>query len=212
MRTHVLMIVDASGSMTPYIDDTIGGYNRIIDDLIADKEKDYRVTTVLFSNNERYKVLFSNKIPNEFVKLTTDDYRTAGTTALLDATGRAVTDFRDSVELGVEDLVLVYTTTDGHENASSEWTTEGIKDMIRSLESTGRWKFSFLSQGVENWDNSARMMGYSRDSYVGTRHVGGQSTQASYNTVSENIRKRSRGEQSSFEDDAKRSFAPDELQ
>lgn len=209
-NTHVVMVVDASGSMRPYTDDTIGGFNSVIDDLMADTEQEYRITAILFSGPEFYHVHAINAAPDDKVKLNRYSYRTMSNTALLDATGRTITEFQRRIKLDKNDKVVVYSITDGEENASKEYSFEIIRRMIDDLEATGQWQFNYLSQGVDGWKNAKRS-GYKPSSYVGTQTVTGQTVSSTYSTVSRHTRSYSRGDNETVVDRAKEEFSPEDL-
>lgn len=119
----VLMILDRSGSMYDLVDDTIGGFNSYIDE---NRDKDYNVTTVLFDDN--YEVLYESVPIKEVKKLTKRDYFVRGSTALLDAIGFSI----NRLDEKESSRALIVVTTDGYENASSEFSKRDIKKMIKS--------------------------------------------------------------------------------
>jgi len=162
--THVLMIVDMSGSMGDLAADVRVGFNTYVTDL-ADQPGTYRLTATLF--DQRYMPLCADAELSAVPKLTPANYSPAGMTALLDAVGRTVGDFETRVQLGGTDRVLVVIQTDGHENASTEWTWEAIQRLIKDREATGRWSFVYLGAGADTWSQASRM-GVDRNSYVNT--------------------------------------------
>lgn len=169
--THVLMLIDASGSMQRHRDDTIGSFNAYLDTLAADGGK-YAITVALFSSREFYHVhARSLAAGNPKLRLDDDSYRTMGMTALYDATGRTITEFIDShEELAPEDRVVMVTLTDGAENNSVVWSHTTVKPLIKGLEAGGQWDFLYLAQGFDGWSNALNM-GYQANSYVGTVSV-----------------------------------------
>lgn len=169
--THVLMLIDASGSMAPHRNDTIGSFDTFLGSLIGDGDN-YSITVALFSSREFYHVHARGlEAGNNNLRLDTDSYRTMGMTALYDATGRTITEFIDShQELDPEDRVIMVTVTDGAENHSGTWRKETLKPLIQQLETGGQWQFMYLAQGLDGWDD-ARDMGYQANSYVGTVSV-----------------------------------------
>lgn len=169
LKTHIIHIIDASGSMYSYIDDTIGGYNAYLANLAGDGNE-YTITTFLFSSPHYFNQLCLRTPLESAPRLDRDIYQAKGYTALLDATGDAISGFRQDFVLPDEEQVLVVSTTDGHENASTRFSLHAIKELITGLEATGRWKFVYLAQGVDNWQG-ARDMGYNSNSYVGTQVV-----------------------------------------
>lgn len=76
-----------------------------------------------------------------------------GSTALLDAVGKAVTELgssfarkRDSERPG---KVIVVIVTDGMENASTEWTRKAVRDLVREQEDKYNWEFIFLGANMD---------------------------------------------------------------
>ena len=91
----IIFIMDRSGSMTGFSEDTIGGFNSFIE---KEKDKDINtyVTTILFDND--YEILYERKEINKVEKLTDKEYWPRGTTALLDAIGKTITSFERKIE------------------------------------------------------------------------------------------------------------------
>jgi len=170
--THVIEVTDKSGSMGHLADDVIGGYNGYLDSLEGDDEVRYRVTSVLFSSaynreDDGYDVLCVSEKPKDAPRLSPTNYRPAGGTALLDAIGRAITDFEKKTKLGKDDRVLLVVQTDGQENSSREYTREGISKMIADREGTGQWSAIFMGAGPDTWQQAGGM-GFSTSlSYAG---------------------------------------------
>lgn len=167
-RIHVIGVVDASGSMTPYRSDTVAGFQGFIDDLRADDEHRYMVTLLKFASHNYMEYLAVDLPPGEIKPLTEASYRTMGNTALFDATLKAINDFRGRIKLGPDDKVIVFTITDGEENDSRvNRDVDTVKTLVEVLEATGQWSFVFLAQGLDAW-SQARSMGYGVSNYAGT--------------------------------------------
>lgn len=170
--THVLMIVDMSGSMHRLAADVRGGFNSYIEGLRAkagpgQQKHTFRVTAVTF--DERYLPLCIDADVAAVPALTEENYAPAGQTALLDAVGKTVRDFEQRVQLGEHDRVMCVVQTDGHENASTEWDWAAIQDLVKArTASGGQWAFAYIGAGADTWDQAQRM-GYNRSMYVGTR-------------------------------------------
>lgn len=174
--TYVLMISDMSGSMTYLAEDVRGGFNTYITGLREDTDADYRVSVTLFDH--RYMPLCVAAALDQVPELTEDNYQPAGSTALLDAVGRTIGSFDLSVTLAGDDRVLVVIQTDGKENASTEWTYDGVKKLIETREATGKWSVTYLGAGRDSWDQAAAM-GVNRSQYVNTANTA-EGTAASY--------------------------------
>ncbi|MBQ3496381.1 MAG: VWA domain-containing protein [Clostridia bacterium] len=161
--TELVFILDKSGSMAGLESDTIGGFNAMIEKQKGVEGKAV-VTTVLFSNTSR---ILHDRIPLEDIKPLTDkDYTPAGGTALLDAIGVTIDRIDKTHKTLSEENLPAHTifviTTDGHENASVEYTQEDIKNAIKEHEEQFGWEFLFLAANIDAFDVGMRF-GFSRD-------------------------------------------------
>lgn len=172
--THVLMIVDMSGSMAPLAADVRGGFNTYVQDLQGQPGK-YRLTACLFDTE--FISLCTDAELTAVPTLTEKNYMPRAGTALLDAVGVTVTGFESRVTLTDADRVLVVIQTDGEENSSQEWHWAAIQKLIKDREATGRWSFVYLGAGADTWMQASRM-GVAAANYVNTSHsrVGTRST------------------------------------
>jgi uncharacterized protein YegL len=148
--THVLMVIDMSGSMNSLAEDVRGGFNEYLETLKADTAGDYRLTVTLF--DYEFIPLAVDAPLADVPELTVDNYRPRGSTALNDAIGRALAAF-DLAHGKVKkhERVLVVINTDGHENASTEFTTDQVKALIAEKDKSDRWGFIFLGAGPAAW-------------------------------------------------------------
>lgn len=190
-RTDLVMILDRSGSMSGLESDTIGGYNAMLK-----KQKDLPgkayVTTVLFNHNVR---ILHDREDIRFVRpLNQRDYHVSGTTALYDAIGITLDHMEKHYkEEGCkEDHVMVVITTDGMENASSEYHLAAIRSTIRRLKERYGFEFIFLGANMDAED-VAGDFGIQRDRAV-TYHADVEGTKLNFETISyavENMRRES---------------------
>ena len=157
MRTEVIFILDMSGSMNPLKEDTIGGFNSMIEDLKKLDDKTL-VSVALF--NGKWKLIARREIINEIAPLDLNIYKPCGTTALLDAIGNTIgliETFMIEEEPEPEpDKVLVYITTDGMENSSTEYNYKMIKNEIKRKKKDG-WEFNFLASGIDELAEGKRL-------------------------------------------------------
>jgi Mg-chelatase subunit ChlD len=148
--TELVFILDKSGSMVGMEKDTIGGFNAMIERQKALDGEVY-VSTVLFSS--RSEVLHDRKRLEEIQPLTEKDYRVGGGTALLDAIGRAISHIGNIHKYARKEDVpartLFVITTDGMENASRQYNSRQIKDMVRRQEEKYGWEFLFLAANID---------------------------------------------------------------
>ena len=154
--TELVFILDRSGSMVKLVEDTIGGFNGMIE-----KQKKLEgqalVTTVLFDDEAR--AIHDRLDLQEVPTLTEREYHVGGCTALLDAVGgtiRHISKIHKYIrEEDRPEKTLFVITTDGMENASCKYTYEKVKDMIDAQKSKG-WEFIFLGANIDAAKEAAR--------------------------------------------------------
>ena len=155
--TELVFVLDRSGSMFNLVDDTVGGYNALVEANRA-LGGNAVVSTVLF--NEAPTVLH-DRVPIEQVpRMERADFRASGCTALLDAVGFALwrTEFVQSV-LPAEhraEHVLVAIATDGMENASFHYDYPQVKRMIEAAQRRG-WEIVFMAANIDVAAEASRL-------------------------------------------------------
>jgi hypothetical protein len=140
--THLVLLVDRSGSMKPIAEDMTGG----IAQMLADQAAAPGAATVsLYQFDDRFERVSG---PDPAGDVPAYTLRPRGTTALLDAFGRSITETVELVEALVEDhrpeKVIFAVVTDGAENASREWTRAAVMQAVAERQAAG-WEFAFLS-------------------------------------------------------------------
>lgn len=157
-KTELVFILDRSGSMSGMEKDTIGGFNALIE---AQKkmEGEVVVSTVLFSNTS--KVLHDRVSISNIEPMTDKDYQVNGCTALLDAIGGAIHHIGNIHKYArkedIPDKTLFFITTDGMENASREYSSERVKQMIRRQEERYGWEFVFVAANIDAVETADRI-------------------------------------------------------
>lgn len=148
-NTEIIFVIDASGSMSHLVGDTIGGFNGFIESQKAIEGK-ATLTTVLFDST--WKILHDGIDINEVKPMTNADYVASGMTAMLDAIGEVINRVQDRHdELGSEkpDKVLFVITTDGEENSSKKFNKSQIEKMIKHQTKGHGWEFIFLGANMD---------------------------------------------------------------
>ena len=138
--SQIYCVIDCSGSMQPFTDRTISGFN----EFVQSSPKGSNLSLLLFS--DKVKVVYENVPIEKIEPLTEETYKPAGFTALLDGIGKAI-------ELGKkaepklwsddETSVTVLIMTDGEENASKEYKKAQINESI-ARQKLNEWKFIFM--------------------------------------------------------------------
>lgn len=189
-KTHVLMIVDDSGSMMGMAEEVRSGFNRYIRELRDDTEVKYRVTAVKFGI--AYEVLCANAKLADVPELTTRNYHAdQGGTALYDAIGKALADFDKATVLKDGERAILVVQTDGQENSSKEFTAEQVKAEIQRREASPDWLCVFMGAGASTWQQGGGL-GFQANSVLRTQHTK-SGTAASYAAASAMTRGYSRG-------------------
>ena len=149
--TELVVVMDRSGSMWPLADDTINGFNSLIEKQKADTNGDVHVTVVLFDS--KITTLYDCVDIKEIPEMTSNDYCPLGCTALLDAIGSTIISvgkrLADTPEEERPANVMFVITTDGHENSSREYNQKQIADMIEHQKTKHSWTFMFLGANID---------------------------------------------------------------
>jgi uncharacterized protein YegL len=143
-KTHIICILDTSGSMSAIMDDSIGGFNTF---LKKQKELPDEATITIALFDDKYELIYDNVDIKKAKELTKNVWYPRGTTALYDAIGKTInTEKQNFAKLGKEApaKVLCVVVTDGHENASTEYNRETVKKLIKECEEDD-WNFMYLA-------------------------------------------------------------------
>jgi hypothetical protein len=161
-KTYYQLILDRSGSMSVCTEETVTGVNaqiRRIRELAARFPGQELITSMNLFNHQMTPV-WDRVRPENLREITHRDYRPDGNTALLDAIGQSIRHLQKTIggEVGRNQAsVVVVIFTDGYENASQEFTHEQVASMIRELEMTGKWSFSYIGATLDAVDIAVRM-------------------------------------------------------
>ncbi len=179
---EVVLLIDKSGSMKGLEEDTVKGYNSMLD-----KERKLsvptNVTTILFSSD--HEILADRKPISEVPDMTLDAYKVRGATALYDTIGNAIA--KTEAVKGIDDTgskVLFVIITDGLENYSQTYDQEKIKKMIDAQEEKG-WEFVFIGSNMDA-EKEADTIGIKKEN-AATYENSKQGVQANYQAVSQMV-------------------------
>lgn len=192
--TEIVFILDRSGSMEDLTQDTIGGFNSMIQ-----KQKDQNVnaivSTVLFDHEA--VVLHDRVKIADIPAMTGKEYWARGTTALYDAVGSSIKHIGNihkyAREEDVPNKTLFVITTDGMENSSKVYTLSKIKKMIENQKNKYNWEFIFLGADIDAI-SAAREIGIDEDRAVRYKKDS-RGTTILYQTVSDAVAECCMGEE-----------------
>ena len=184
--TELVFILDRSGSMSGLEQDTIGGFNSLIEKQRRQNGKCY-VSTVLFDHET--EVLHDRVELSEISKMTENDYTVRGSTALIDAIGGAIHHIGNihkyAREEDVPEHTLFVIMTDGMENASRIYSSNKVKKMIERQKNRYGWEFLFIGANIDSVE-TAKHFGINSDRSV-NYHADGQGTAVVFDAVSKTV-------------------------
>ena len=184
--TELVFILDRSGSMSGLENDTIGGFNAMIEKQKKQDGECY-VSTVLFDNVS--EVLHDRVKLKDIKPMTDKEYTVRGCTALIDAIGGAIHHIGNIHKYARNEDVPEHTifviTTDGMENASHKYSSHKVKQMIERQKEQYCWEFLFIGANIDAVETAAQY-GISKDRAVNYNadEVG---TKILYETVSKAV-------------------------
>ena len=153
-KTIYHFIIDKSGSMSGMQHQAVEGFNVQVKTLQELKQtypdQDYTVSLTFF--NEEVRNIISNGKVEQLFPMNPNTFHPNGSTALLDAIGTSIyqikSDFGPALSNDEASVVMVI-ITDGEENASRFYTYHEIARMIKELDETEKWTFSFLGADLD---------------------------------------------------------------
>ena len=180
--TELVFILDRSGSMSGLESDTVGGFNTMIEKQKKQNAPCY-VSTVLF--NHTSEVLYDRVKLGEVQKMTEEDFFVGGSTALMDAIGGAIHHIGNIHKyIRPEDVpanTMFVIMTDGMENASRNYSSDRVKQMIERQKKRNGWEFLFIGANIDAVETAARY-GIDADRAV-NYHADKEGTRVVYQSV-----------------------------
>lgn len=146
-KLYISFVLDETGSMQVVKSLTVAGFNEYVETLRAEKNAgDMRFTLTKF-NSEKVEIVHDGVKLDKVELLTEASYNPAHLTPLYDAIGRTI---RAIESKSKKSNVLIVIQTDGQENASGEFTRDGIFGLINEKKKAG-WTFVFLGADQDAW-------------------------------------------------------------
>ena len=151
INVYHLIVLDESGSMQCVTHQTITGCNETIQSIRAmqkaNQDTQRHFVSIYLFDSQHSRYIIQNKIIDEVREITPKDYCPNACTPLFDALGSTLTDMQ---RLMNQDNTLGYVTiiTDGYENASREYTLNGVRILINALKEKNVI-FSFIGANID---------------------------------------------------------------
>lgn len=179
LYAHVL--IDRSGSMESCRDGTIDAFNEYVNGLVVNNEISARLSLTIF-DSESIDVVFDNMKVKEVPKLTRETFVPRASTPLNDAIGKTVSKIDGETRREGENVAFVI-LTDGHENASTEYTKDAIKKLLDGRQKDKKWLVLYLganqdafAEGFSRGLSAANTMNFSTQNMGATLRAASRST------------------------------------
>jgi hypothetical protein len=164
--TDITIILDRSGSMSSIKEATVKGINAFMDDV--NKVPGEGVWSLVQFDDpdsargakERFPhVVFENVSSAHLPRLEPADFKPRGSTALVDAVCLTIGTITTRV-LAVPEAdrpkVMVVVMTDGLENASREFTSARLREMVAEAQSVHGWEFLYLGANQDAFSEAGK--------------------------------------------------------
>ena len=186
--THIDMVLDASGSMSSILNDTLGGVNTFIKGQ-QETAQDFDTFSLIQFSTGPVRVIHKNANIKNVQRLSTANYIPGGGTALYDAVGSLIKDtgayFRSLPESERPSKVFFVIVTDGEENSSQKFSQQQIADLIKDQTETWKWEFVFLGANQDAILAAKKMnIGYNNSMTYG---ISGQEIKATYDGLTSTL-------------------------
>lgn len=159
-KTHVVMIIDKSGSMHSIRRQAVENYNEQIQQM-KENSKDQEITASLITFNGNVFEHLWRAPADGLEESDLDSFTTAGNTALYDAIGYTVTKIRSEAPADDDTAYLLIIISDGEENASIHYNSEQIRGMLEEVKATGRWTVSYMGCSAHQLETVAQSLNIS---------------------------------------------------
>lgn len=140
--THIVALIDRSGSMASIKSDAEGGVNSFVQ---KQKEVPGKASLDIYDFDTEFVLAQSLADVNDFKSYS---LQPRGSTAMNDAICMAIDKTGEKLakmdEKDRPSLLLFVIVTDGQENASRTFTHQQVKDKIKHQTDVYKWQFSFL--------------------------------------------------------------------
>ena len=134
------IVLDQSGSMSSLINETIAGFNGLIDEQRSLEARPANCSLGLFNNT--VKMSYEAVPITDVAPLTRESYQPDGGTALNDAIASMIHSIGKRTRRSTR--VLIAILTDGEENSSRKFSVSDIRQMIAYRRGVHGWQFIFI--------------------------------------------------------------------
>jgi hypothetical protein len=162
-KTYINFLLDRTGSMHEIKDATIEAFNGFVTNQVAQPGESFWTLTIFDSESidRLYDALPGAEVP----QLTSETYLPRASTPLLDAIGKTTREALEHAKAHAYDRHVLVIQTDGHENASKEYSVEAVRKLLQEVEAQG-WQIVYLGAGIDAFSEMKQAFGTLRASSV----------------------------------------------
>jgi uncharacterized protein YegL len=159
-HSHIVVLLDKSGSMKAVRDDTIGGFNTFLEE---QKKVPGTATLTLVQFSDKCHTTYMDVSLAHVAPLTRENYKVSGWTSLNDALAKTIDEVGQKLMATPEkerpSKVTVLVITDGAENTSVEFGgfmgLVKVKEKIKHQTEKYNWSFVFLGANVDAFSTAS---------------------------------------------------------
>lgn len=140
-KTHTIIIMDKSGSMTSCRNQAISDFNEQLQKAKSYADEQDILFSLITFDHEVHENVWEADV-NSLQEITAADYQPNGGTAMRDAIGYVIDKIRQNANKNVAYFVNVI--TDGMESDSKHYSPEKLSAMITDCEGSKNWSFAVL--------------------------------------------------------------------
>jgi len=157
--THLIFVVDRSGSMEKIRADMIGGFNSFIE---KQKLTPGECVVSFYQFDHAYETVYEHVPLLSVVPLTTNTFVPRGMTHLYDALTRTITSYGNYLsglpESSRPERVSIITITDGEDNSlDRESKLSKLREMVIHQTDKYKWDFVFLGSNIDAWSGGSSL-------------------------------------------------------
>ncbi|MAI91007.1 VWA domain-containing protein [Ponticaulis sp.] len=165
VQLNSYILLDRTGSMSSIWDEALGSVNAYVDSVVTpddgpDVANDITLSVFDAQDGLQFDTLRRNVAGDDWSEITNDEVTPRGMTPLFDAIGRMIS----LAEADDPEKAVIVIMTDGHENASREFTHEGVREALDRAEERG-WAVVFLGAEFASFSD-ADAVGVNRSSQM----------------------------------------------
>src|SRR4030095_4235504 len=157
--THIVVLLDRSGSMESIKAETISGFNFFLNE--QRKGGANASLTLVQFDTQATEVVHEKRPINTVEELNDDTYQPRGGTPLLDALAETINRTGRTLEVIPEesrpDKVVFVIITDGQKNSSHKFNKTQVKEMTEHQTTVYKWQFIYLGANQDAFAEAGSM-------------------------------------------------------